>query len=123
MAKPKRAPARNPRALLTPAGLHILLALADENRHGYGIKQDVDARTAGALRLGPATLYEAIHRMETAGWIAPCGSGGAPDDERRKYYTLTAEGRRHMTAELERLEHIVRDAQSRALLPSRPRSG
>lgn len=109
----------SPRALLTPAGLHILLALSDEERHGSAIRDDVAARTGGALRLGPATLYEAIHRMENAGWIAPRTPGDAPDDARRRYYTLTAEGRRQMTAELERLDAIVADARSRALLPRR----
>lgn len=118
-------PPTNPRALLTPAGLHILLALAGEDRHGYGIKLDIDERTAGALSLGPATLYEAIHRMVRAGLIAarPRKGRGTPADDRRKYYTLTAEGRRQLADELARLDDIVRYARAKDLLPQTRRSG
>ncbi len=110
---------RNPRELLTPAALHILMALADGERYGYAIKGEVEARTAGALRLGPGTLYEAIHRMKTSGWIRAVGDhdevrqGGA-----RKCYRITAAGRKRMTEELERLDGIVSFARSRALLES-----
>lgn len=113
---PRSAPSGTPRALLTPAGLHILLALADDDLHGYAIKIDIERRTEGALRLGPATLYEAIHRMVKAGWISETG-GDAAARGRRRTYTLTAEGRAQMTAELERLSHIVADARARSLLP------
>ncbi|MDH3223994.1 MAG: helix-turn-helix transcriptional regulator, partial [Gemmatimonadota bacterium] len=61
--------ARTPRDLLTPAALHILMALSREDRHGYGIKKAVEEQTAGRMRLGPGTLYEGIHRMESSGWI------------------------------------------------------
>lgn len=102
----------NPRDLLTPAALQILLSLAGGERHGYGIKRDVEERTSGTLTLGPGTLYEAIHRMEQAGWIAR-RSGRDP---RRVEYRLTAEGKRRMRAELERLAEIVEFARSRELL-------
>ena len=100
-----------PRELLTPAALHVLLSLADGPRHGYGIKQDIEARTDGELSLGPGTLYEAIHRMLESGWIEEAGRDG-----RRKNYRLTREGKKQMGAELSRLEGIVRYARAKALL-------
>lgn len=120
----KARPRTNPRGLLTPAALHILMALADGALHGYGIKQVVEDRTVGSLRLGPATLYEAIHRMLRAGWIAdtpkqPSGSDARAG--RRKYYRLTPEGRKQMQQELARLDGIVRLAKSKDLLPGTPR--
>ena len=121
----KRKDPSTPRSLLTPAGLHILLALADGDLHGYGIKTDVEDRTGGRLNLGPATLYEAIHRMVQSGWIREtAGSGGGEDgrSNRRKYYRLTKEGRRQMELELARLDEIVRFARSKSLLPTAPRS-
>ena len=60
---------KNPRDLLTPAALHILLSMATEDLHGYAIKRAIAERTGGALSLGPGTLYEAIHRMAGDGWI------------------------------------------------------
>jgi len=109
---PRRSAASSPRDLLTPAGLHILLSLAEGRRHGYGIKLDVEERTGGTLTLGPGTLYEAIHRMEGAGWIQRCPG----TDPRRVTYRLTAAGRKRMRIELERLEAIVEFARSRELL-------
>ena len=106
---------RSPRELLTPAALHMLMALARENLHGYGIKQTVEARTAGRLRLGPGTLYEGIHRMEAAGWIRETDAPGDPS--KRKVYRLTASGRRVMEEELERLAEVVRFARAEELLP------
>jgi DNA-binding PadR family transcriptional regulator len=105
----------NPRDLLTPAGLHILLSLSEGERHGYGIKLEVERRTGGTLRLGPGTLYEAIHRMERAGWI----ERRPGPDPRRRAYRLTPRGRDRMRGELERLDAIVRFARSRELLPER----
>jgi DNA-binding PadR family transcriptional regulator len=106
-------PSRLSRALPTPAVLHILLALADGERHGYGIKQEVERRGEGALRLGPGTLYEAIYRLCRQGWIEEVDGSG---DERRRLYRLTAEGRRALQAELRRLEAIVAEARARRLL-------
>ena len=105
-----------PRSLLTPAALHILMSLAQGDRHGYGIKQDVEERTGGALRLGPGTLYEAIHRMLRSGWIEE--TPGRPDDQsgsRKKVYRITSEGSEQMRTELARLEDIVRFAHEHAL--------
>ena len=100
-----------PRELLTPAALHVLLSLVDAPRHGYGIKQDVDERTGGELRLGPGTLYEAIHRLLAHGLIEDAGQEG-----RRKNYRLTRQGRRELKDELARLDGVVRYARSKALL-------
>ena len=107
---------RSPRDLMTPATLHILLALAREELHGYGVKQEVEERTGGRLRLGPGTLYEAIHRLEADGWIeevaSPGGVGG-----KRKYYRLTTAGRAAMEDELRRLAAIVEFARDERLVP------
>jgi DNA-binding PadR family transcriptional regulator len=114
----------NPRQILTPVALHILLSLADGERHGYGIKLEVEDRTRGSLTLGPATLYEAIHRMEKAGWIEvtdPPPNESPGRGNHRKYYCLTTEGRRQLHAELHRLNEIVRFAKSKKLFSeSRP---
>ena len=111
----------NPRTLLTPAGLHILMSLADGVRHGYGVKRDVEEATGGKLHLGPGTLYEAIHRMVAQGWIEEVdGEEFAADyDARRKYYTLTEEGRGEMENELERLDAVLEHARAHALMPRR----
>jgi DNA-binding PadR family transcriptional regulator len=96
------------------------LSLAEGERHGYGIKQDVAERTDGALRLGPGTLYEAIHRMVQWGWIeaTPKSSKATGREARRKSYRLTRLGRRQLKQELERLDAIVNYARSKALLRS-----
>ncbi len=103
---------KTPRDLLTPAALHMLLALAREDLHGYGIKQEVEERTGGRLRLGPGTLYEAIHRMKADGWITEL-----PDeaDARRKVYRLAPRGRSVMLEEVRRLAVIVRYARDEVL--------
>jgi DNA-binding PadR family transcriptional regulator len=102
---------RPPRELPTPAVLDILLALADGERHGYGIRREVLRRTHGALRLGPGTLYEAIYRLAAQGLIEEQEGGG-----RRRVYAITREGRRVLQEELRRLESIVSDARARRLL-------
>ena len=107
---------RSPRELLTPAALHMLMALARGDLHGYGIKQTVEERTAGRLRLGPGTLYEGIHRMEGAGWIREL-DGARDASGKRKVYRITPAGRRVMEEELERLAEVVRFARAEELLP------
>ena len=101
----------NPRELLTPAALHVLLSLVDGPRHGYGIKQDVVERTEGEMSLGPGTLYEAIHRLLGDGLIQDAGRDG-----RRKNYRLTRRGRRELESELARLDSVVRCARGKSLL-------
>ena len=103
---------RNPRDLLTPAALHILLSLAQDDLHGYAIKHAVEDRTDGRMSLGPGTLYEAVHRMAADGWIAEVQGGG-----RRRVYRITRTGRHVLDDELQRLEQIVAYARGADLLP------
>ncbi len=111
---------------LTPVALNILLALADEQRHGYGIGLEVRERTAGKMRLGPGTLYSSLKRMvdgglveETDGQEAAGSSARRYDAQRRRYYRLTGFGERVLAAELGRLEGVVRTARAKGLfLPS-----
>ena len=104
---------------LTPAVLHILLALADEERHGYGIMREVEWRTGGQTRLGPGTLYGSIKRMLAGGLIEESDERPDPamDDQRRRYYRITDFGRRVAGAEAERLWGLVETARARKLLP------
>ncbi len=103
---------------LTPAVLHILLALVDGERHGYGIMQEVTKRAGGQVKMGPGTLYGSIKRMLADGLIEEAGERPDPalDDERRRYYRLTSLGLRVMRAELLRLQQIVRLAQAKQVL-------
>jgi DNA-binding PadR family transcriptional regulator len=103
---------------LPPATLHILLALADGERHGYAIIQDVEARTDGALRLSAGTLYRSIARMVEQGLIFEVEKRRSrAEDERRRYYRLTPFGTAVARAEVRRLSHLVRDARARGLTP------
>src|ERR1700748_1627978 len=94
---------------LLPAVFHIMLALADGERHGYGIKREVEFRTGGVISLGPGTLYGTLRRMLADGFIEESG-----DDERRRFYRLTALGRKVATAEADR--HLFSPARAKALL-------
>ena len=89
---------------------HIMLSVAGEEQHGYGIMQDVLQRTGGKVRLWPATLYGSIKRLIEAGLIEESDERPAPelDDARRRYYRLTKLGRRVLDAECERLQELVR---------------
>lgn len=109
---------------LTPAVLNILLSLANEERHGYGIMQEVEQRTAGKVRLGPGTLYRSIKQMLSGGLIEESEErpDSELDDQRRRYYRLTSFGQRVVTAELERLENIVGSGREKGLLPGPPRT-
>ena|SRR5579859_7390485 len=103
---------------LTPAVFHILLALADGERHGYGIMQEIAARTGGAMRMGPGTLYGSIKRMLADGLIEASDERPDPamDDERRRYYRMTGFGRRVAQSEAQRLEQVVRIAYMKRVL-------
>ena len=92
---------------LAPAALHILLALSAQDLHGYGIMQDVQRQTEGRLRLGPGTLYDNLARLLKNGLVAESG-----EDERRRYYRLTAFGKKVLGAEVVRLETVIRDARA-----------
>lgn len=101
---------------LKPKMLHILLALADGPRHGYSVMQEVSARTDGQVRLWPAAMYGALRELEELDWIAESDQRPTDDDERRRYFALTALGKRVLDAEVRRLEAIVDLARaSRAL--------
>ncbi len=103
---------------LTPAVFHILLALAAGERHGYALLQEIAASTDGHLRLGPGTLYRSIKQLLGLGLIEESDSRPDPalDDERRRYYRLTARGRRVAQLEALRLARLVREAEARQLL-------
>jgi DNA-binding PadR family transcriptional regulator len=101
---------------LTTRTVQILLALADGPLHGYGIRQAIETQTGGAVVLRSGTLYEAVHRLVDQGWIAEVAaprdepaSGGPP----RRFYALTAAGRRALASELARMDQLVRFARRR----------
>ena len=104
---------------LPAAVFHILIALADRDRHGYSIMQDVSARTDGKVRLSAGTLYSAIRRMLEQGLIEELAESPDPSstDERRRYYRLTRFGRRTAAAEVDRLNAMVRQAHASGLVP------
>lgn len=105
--------------VLTPVAMQILLSLAENNRHGYGIKLEIERLTDGAMNLGSGTLYEAIQRLEAAGLVgeAPVPRGESDDARRRRYYKLTAAGRRVLAGELARLDKVLSYARSKKLIP------
>lgn len=102
---------------LTPAVFHILLALADGEKHGYGIMQEVEAITNGEVKMGPGTLYGTIKRMLKTGLIVETEDRPDPvhDDERRRYYALTAFGQQVAAAEVERLAQLIKVARAKQL--------
>jgi DNA-binding PadR family transcriptional regulator len=112
--------ASDPRTLLPlpVSEFQILLALADEERHGYAIKREVESRTGGDVQLGPGTLYGSIKRMVASGLIEESDERPDPDldDERRRYYCITSLGRKVAVAEARRMERLVGIARAKRLL-------
>ena len=106
---------------LPAAAFHILMALADEDRHGYAIIQDVAARTGGELQLSAGTLYRSIQRMLEQGLIVETRERPAPDedDERRRYYRITDFGTAVARAEARRLARLVKLARESGFAPGR----
>jgi DNA-binding PadR family transcriptional regulator len=100
-------------APLPPAAIHILLAIGPGERHGYGIMTEVARLTDGAVRLAPGTLYTNIKRLLASGLIEESDERPDPgrDDQRRRYYRLTATGRHVVTAEIARMESLVDNAR------------
>ena len=94
---------------LQPAALHILLALAAEPRHGYGIMQEVARESGGRFKLGPGTLYDNLQRLLDEGLVKEVEGEG---DSRRRYYRLTSGGVAVLSAEIARLESVVRTARA-----------
>lgn len=104
---------------LTPAIVHILLAVADEDRHGYGIMQEVTRLTEGGIRMGAGTLYGTINRMLASGLIEEVDERPDPsmDDDRRRYYRATTLGRRVLKAETARMAALVAAARVKKVTP------
>src|SRR5437660_11665200 len=109
----------SPAETFTPAMFHILLVLAGHECHGYGIMQEVAEQTGGEMRLAPGTLYRSIKQLVSIGMIVECDERPDPalDDERRRYYEITAPGRRAAQHEAERLARLVQVARARHRLP------
>jgi DNA-binding PadR family transcriptional regulator len=123
---------KNPRSLTAPPTpelclplprdtFHILVSLADRDRHGYSVMKDVLERTDGALRLSPSSLYASIRRLLTKDLIEELDERPDPahDDERRRYYRLTSLGRAVASAEARRLDRLLAAARATGLLPRR----
>jgi DNA-binding PadR family transcriptional regulator len=108
---------------LTPAVFYILLALASGEKHGYEIMKQVKADSGGSVKMGPGTLYGSIKRMLVDHLIEAAGDKANPtvDDERRRYYQLTALGRQALRLETQRYIDVVSIARIRNLLPDRSR--
>ena len=104
---------------LPTAVFHVLIALADRDRHGYSIMQDVAARTNGKVHLSAGTLYSSIRRMLEQGLIEELSESPDPSstDERRRYYRLTRFGKKVAAAEVDRLSALVRQARDTGLVP------
>ena len=118
---PRRAPSEDIESFLPlpTAVFHILVALADQDRHGYAIMQDVADRTDGKVRLSAGTLYSAVRRMLEQGLIEELRDSPDPAsaDERRRYYALTALGREVAVAEARRLTALLGHARAAGLIP------
>jgi len=104
---------------LSPATLHILLSLAGEDLHGYGIMQEVARQSERKYKLGPGTLYDNLQKLIQREWVEELGRRAGDEDPRRRYYRLTLAGRGVLEAEIARLAEVVREARSR-LQTARP---
>ena len=102
---------------LKPADFHVLLALSEGPRHGYGIMKDVERESAGEVRLEIGSLYRLLDRMLDEGLLEGFAQ---PDDERRRYFRITRLGRRVLRSEARRLESLVALMRARNLLPEKP---
>lgn len=98
---------------LSSAALYILLSLAGEERHGYGIMQEVAAQSDGKYRLGPGTLYDNLQKLMDQGMVEEAHRPRRGEDPRRRYYRLTPFGAAVLEADVARLQHVVRDARRR----------
>jgi DNA-binding PadR family transcriptional regulator len=109
------------RATLAPDSFHILIALADRERHGYSIMQEIAERTSGKVQLSPSSLYSAMKRLLEAGLIDELDERPDPehDDVRRRYYRVTRAGRRAAAEEAHRLQQLLSQARAAGLVPRR----
>ncbi len=104
---------------LSPATLHILLALTAGDMHGYAIMQDVLRQSEGRYKLGPGTLYDNLQKLVRSGMVKELGTKAGDEDSRRRYYRLTSLGNGVLAAEISRLEGVVRDAKLQLRKPRR----
>jgi DNA-binding PadR family transcriptional regulator len=104
---------------LSPANLHILLSLAGEELHGYGIMQEVQRQSEGKYRLGPGTLYDNLQKLIERRLVEELGQRPGDDDPRRRYYRMSSLGRGVLSAEIARLDDVVREGKLR--LQTRPK--
>jgi DNA-binding PadR family transcriptional regulator len=109
----------NPFLPLSPATLHILLSLAGEELHGYGIMQEVQRQSEGKYKLGPGTLYDNLQKLIERRLVEELGHRPGDEDPRRRYYRLSPLGRGVLTAEIARLDDVVREGKLR--LQAKPR--
>jgi DNA-binding PadR family transcriptional regulator len=118
MASRDRSAATNP-APLSPSVFHILLSLAEGERHGYALKREISLRTGGRLKLGPGVLYGTLSKMLELGLIEESDNRPDPhlDDERRRYYQITAHGRKTAQGEAARMRDLVELAAARFGVP------
>jgi DNA-binding PadR family transcriptional regulator len=103
---------------LPSAAIHILIAHADEDRHGYGIMRQVEEQSGGRMRLGPGTLYSSVQTLLEENLIEevdPPGDDDSPNSERRRYYRLTSSGRKLARSEADRLADLLRLARARKI--------
>jgi DNA-binding PadR family transcriptional regulator len=107
---------------LAPATLHILIALAGEGLHGYGIMKEISRATDGAYKLGPGTLYDNLQRLIAQGVVQPVKRRIENDDPRRRYYQLTSLGRDVLSAEIARLERTIREAKLKVRIAKQVRA-
>jgi DNA-binding PadR family transcriptional regulator len=103
---------------LSQAALHILLALAGEDLHGYGIMQEIARQSEGIYKVGPGTLYDNLQKLIQGGRVQELGPRRGDDDPRRRYYRLTDAGRGALSAETARLTQFVREARLRLRIPN-----
>jgi DNA-binding PadR family transcriptional regulator len=103
---------------LSPAALHILLSLAGEDRHGYGIMQEVARQSERQYKLGPGTLYDNLQKLVNQKLVEEAPRPSANDDPRRRYYRITPFGRNVLGADIARLEAVVREARLRLRVAS-----
>ncbi|MEQ8329477.1 MAG: helix-turn-helix transcriptional regulator [Longimicrobiales bacterium] len=96
-----------------PAEFRVLLALLDGAKHGHGIKLDIRERTAGRVDMGPGTLYGAIKRLVRREWLVEVAGPAGDDDDRKRYYELTADGRKAAADESARLEELLAIARAK----------
>jgi DNA-binding PadR family transcriptional regulator len=104
-------------AAMTPAVVHVLLALAGGERHGYAILKDVQRQVGSSLRFGPGTIYGTLQRLMEAGWVEEVAPPGGDVDQRRRYYRMTQAGREALELEVDRLGALLDAARAHRIRP------